>query len=618
MNSLKSSLGSDLHFSDVIDVIEHDPDYELNPQQLLESTSHPTNTNSGTAKRVKNSSSNPSEINMDVKQRAHVKILEQPASKALRFRSECEVRSAGSIPGANSSSDTKTYPTIQVVGYQGKAVVVVSCVTKDSPHKPHPHSLVGKEGCKKGVCTLEINNENMICTFSNLGIQCVKKKGIEEALKLREDIRVDPFHTGFSHRNQPQVIDLNAVRLCFQVFLEGSQRGKFTQALKPLVSDVIYDKKAMCDLTICKLSDCSSSVSGGKEIILLCDKITKDDIQIVFYQEEDGCVVWEANGEFNSSDVHKQVAVSFRTPAYKVTDVDEPVQAYIQLRRPSDGATSEPRHFQYLPLDSDAEILKRKRQRLIESNGSRRIDFLRDNIFETHDIVGQPLQSPSGVNPLSKVKDEFGGAISRPVRPAASRHKIKREPSDSQSPQLPAGMPAGMPAQYSLNLPMAANYGASPSVSPQPPYQNFYGVSPSSVSPQPPYQNYSYMPSSGAAHYNIPPQASQTPLANLCIDLHQYRDTNIMDIENLNVPQQQQMFDVLDDSNGIQLPLTDSNINMIDSHMFSNLSIHNEDTTDDNQASTNNALPEFPTFSGIFSSTDLDGALDRITSTSKQ
>jgi len=83
----------------------------------------------------------------------------------------------------------------QVVGYQGKAVVVVSCVTKDSPYKPHPHSLVGKEGCKKGVCTLEINHENMICTFSNLGIQCVKKKGIEEALKLREDIRVDPFHS---------------------------------------------------------------------------------------------------------------------------------------------------------------------------------------------------------------------------------------------------------------------------------------------------------------------------------------------------------------------------------------------------------------------------------------
>ena len=36
--------------------------------------------------------------------------------------------------------------------------------------------------------------------------------------------------------------------------------------------------------------------------------------------------------------------------------MDEPVQAYIQLRRPSDGATSEPRHFQYLPLDSGSTV----------------------------------------------------------------------------------------------------------------------------------------------------------------------------------------------------------------------------------------------------------------------
>ena len=33
---------------------------------------------------------------------------------------------------------------------------MVSCVTKDFPYKPHPHSLVGKESCKKSVCTLEI------------------------------------------------------------------------------------------------------------------------------------------------------------------------------------------------------------------------------------------------------------------------------------------------------------------------------------------------------------------------------------------------------------------------------------------------------------------------------
>ncbi len=49
-----------------------------------------------------------------MKRHAHVKIVEQPASKGLRFRYECEGRSAGSIPGASSTAEHKTYPTIQV------------------------------------------------------------------------------------------------------------------------------------------------------------------------------------------------------------------------------------------------------------------------------------------------------------------------------------------------------------------------------------------------------------------------------------------------------------------------------------------------------------------------
>ena len=47
-----------------------------------------------------------------------------------------------------------------------------------------------------------------------------------------------------------------------------------------------------------------------------------DDVQILFYQEEEGRVIWKANGEFSSSDVHKQVAISFRTPPYnKLSDL---------------------------------------------------------------------------------------------------------------------------------------------------------------------------------------------------------------------------------------------------------------------------------------------------------
>lgn len=160
-------------------------------------------------------------------------------------------------------------------------------------NRPHPHNLVGKEGCKKGVCTLEINNPEMKISFSNLGIQCVKKRDIDEALRVREEIRVDPFRSEikiklnmnnklngtkflarFDHRNQPSSIDLNSVRLCFQVFLEGSQKGKFTTPLKPVVSEPIFDKKSMSDLVITKLSHCNAPIVGGQEMILLCEKVS--------------------------------------------------------------------------------------------------------------------------------------------------------------------------------------------------------------------------------------------------------------------------------------------------------------------------------------------------------
>lgn len=34
----------------------------------------------------------------------------------------------------------------------------------------------------------------------------------------------------------------------------------------------------MSDLVICRLSDASATVAGGKEIILLCEKVTKGKI----------------------------------------------------------------------------------------------------------------------------------------------------------------------------------------------------------------------------------------------------------------------------------------------------------------------------------------------------
>ena len=78
---------------------------------------------------------------------------------------------------------------------------------------------VGKDGCKRGVCTLHVSSEDMTIEFQHLGIQCVRKKDIEESLRQRKDIRVDPFKQGFKHLENPSSIDLNAVKLCFQVHL---------------------------------------------------------------------------------------------------------------------------------------------------------------------------------------------------------------------------------------------------------------------------------------------------------------------------------------------------------------------------------------------------------------
>ena len=53
---------------------------------------------------------------------------------------------------------------------------------------------------------------------------------------------------GFSHKTSTQNIDLNCVRLAFQVFLEGNEKGAFTFALKPVVSDPIYDRSKLIEI----------------------------------------------------------------------------------------------------------------------------------------------------------------------------------------------------------------------------------------------------------------------------------------------------------------------------------------------------------------------------------
>lgn len=51
---------------------------------------------------------------LNTQQEPYVEIMEQPKAHGLRFRYKCEGRSAGSIPGENSSAEHRTFPTIKV------------------------------------------------------------------------------------------------------------------------------------------------------------------------------------------------------------------------------------------------------------------------------------------------------------------------------------------------------------------------------------------------------------------------------------------------------------------------------------------------------------------------
>lgn len=105
--------------------------------------------------------------------------------------------------------------------------------------------------------------------------------------------------------------------------------------------------------------------------------------------------------------------------------------------------------------------------------------------------------------------------------------------------------------------------------------------------------------------------------------MNQMRTVNITDLDSLNMqyphqqphqqPQQQpQQVNELNDFRAINLPHSDCNIQLIDSHLLSNLSLHDVDSNDQKDSdrnesmSTSNILPVL-TFSGMLTSADLDG-----------
>ncbi|XP_030628252.1 uncharacterized protein LOC115810460 [Chanos chanos] len=306
----------------------------------------------------------------------YLQIIEEPKQRGFRFRYECEGPSHGGLPGASSERNRRTYPTVKVNNFVGHARVEVQLVTHTDPPRVHAHSLVGRQCNENGTCSVDVGPNDLTATFSNLGILHVTKRAVEEVLmkRLKEEKRRqrEPgYH--FSEAEEQTIaleakelskqMDLNIVRLKFTAYLQDSNGG-FTRALKPVISNPIYDSKSpnASNLKISRMDKTCGSVAGGDEIFLLCDKVQKDDIEIRFYEEnEDG--VWEAFGDFSPTDVHKQYAIVFKTPAYHCQEIERPVTVFLQLKRKKGGDCSEPKQFTYVPNNQDKEEVQRKRMK---------------------------------------------------------------------------------------------------------------------------------------------------------------------------------------------------------------------------------------------------------------
>lgn len=183
------------------------------------------------------------------------------------------------------------------------------------------------------------------------------------------------MHTGgWDHIKKPQFIDLHCVRLCFQV-LGKIDSTDFNKSLGSAVSHKILDKKSHCSLNIVDLSSMMSQAQGGDKIMIFCDRVKREDISILFYEEEqtaDGSKrTW--NCELNHKNcksmlIHHQYGIRFNTPSYKDPDIREARHTFIQLHRPSDNEYSKPMPFEFVPNDQMTKSKQNHHHRVVVVN----------------------------------------------------------------------------------------------------------------------------------------------------------------------------------------------------------------------------------------------------------
>nr|ABC75034.1 relish [Carcinoscorpius rotundicauda] len=312
----------------------------------------------------------------------YLSVLEQPTNR-IRYRYKSEKGSHGGLTGEFSSSSKKTYPTVKLENYRpqnNQVFIKATLYTVDDQQKPHVHKLMGKH-CQDGVCSV-ILGEDMVASFQNLGILFVGKKEVPDILykKKLEDqhllrclMQNGSLHITEADKNQlkkdaeqeAKNMDLNRVKIRFEAF--AVSQGHLYPICDAVFSNIIANQKCpdVGELKIVKMDKCSGVCTGSDEVFLLCEKVNKKDVKVIFFEEdENGMIQWQDFGSFTEADVHHQVAIVFKTPPYRDLMIKQPVKVKLQLYRYRDGECSKPKDFVYFPIDHDRDGIERKRKKL--------------------------------------------------------------------------------------------------------------------------------------------------------------------------------------------------------------------------------------------------------------
>ncbi|KAB7497162.1 Nuclear factor subunit [Armadillidium nasatum] len=268
----------------------------------------------------------------------YLKILEQPQTK-FRFRYKSEMAGThGQLKAESSDKNKNVFPTVQLCNWKGgPALIRLMLYTAEdnaNERKRHVHELSGKNCNKEGFtggCEVVVDEENSYTAH----------KMIPSFFQMKEEAEEEA-------RN----MDLNKVVLRFQTFFFDTKANFYRPITEYVDSDVIFNLKnaSTGELKIVRISAVSSPCTGGTEVWMLVEKVKKNNVRIKFYElDKDNQEVWKGYGEFKESDVHHQYAIVFRTPAYRYSNIREPVNVKIQLERTTDNDTSEPLDFTFLP-----------------------------------------------------------------------------------------------------------------------------------------------------------------------------------------------------------------------------------------------------------------------------